>query len=78
MEQQQDRHSLMLTYRNWSTHYAPSTKTMQAGTTSGYAFICTHGGEAIGKVKTQSPRRVSTKGRCKGDAIGAGRKRHIY
>ena len=78
MEQQQDRHSLMLTYRNCSTHYAPSTKTMQAGTASGYAFICTHGGEAIGRVKTQSPRRVSTNDRCKGDAIGAGRKSSTY
>ena len=78
MAQQQVRHSLTLTYRNCSTHYAPSTKTMQAGTASGYAFICTHGREAIGKVKTQSPRRVSTKDRCKGDAKGAGRKRHTY
>ena len=72
MAQQQDRHSLMLTYRNCSTHYAPSLKTMQADTASGYASICTPGGEAIGKVKTQSPRRASTKGRRKGDAIGAG------
>ena len=78
MAQQQDSHSLTLTYRNCSTHYAPSTKTMQADTASGYASICTHGGVAIGKVKTQSPHRVSTKGRCKGDAIGAGRKRHTY
>ena len=30
---------------------------MPAGTASGYAFICTHGGEAIGKAETQSPRR---------------------
>ena len=28
---------------------------MQAGTASGYAFICTHGEEDIGKAKTQPP-----------------------
>ena len=78
MAQQQDRHSLTLTYKNCSTHYAPSTKTMQADTASGYASICTHGGEAIEKEKTQSPRQVSTKGRCNGDAIGTGRKRQTF
>ena len=29
-------------------HYALSIKTLQAGTESGYAFTCTHGGGATG------------------------------
>ena len=46
-----------------------------AGIESGYVFTCIHGGGATGKAQTQSPRRVRTNGRCKGDAIGAGCKR---
>ena len=72
MEQQRDRHSLMLKYGSNSMHYALSIKTVPASTESGSVFTCTPGGGEAGRVQTQSPRRASTNDRYNRGANAAG------
>ena len=72
MEQQRDRHSLMLKYGSYSRHYALSIKPRPADTESGYVLTCTPGGGKAGRVQIPSLRRASTNDRYNSGANAAG------